>query len=98
MALKHESFREKIEFITVEDNEHSLKLADKLLEGATLCLDFTNCPKDQSQRVLDFLSGVNYATDGYVRPVATNKNIFIFALKESFKDPEIKEFLNKFSR
>ena len=95
MAQKGESIRNKIDFIKVEDDTHTFKLADKLMEGGILCLDFNDCPKEQSERVLDFLAGVNYATDGLVKPM--KKNIFLFALKEHYRDPEIKEFISKFS-
>ena len=90
------SIRDKISFIKIEDNSNTFKYADKLMEGETLCIDFNDCPKEQADGVLNFLSGVNYATDGKVTTIS--KNIFLFALKEQYKDPDIKNFIAKYAK
>ena len=90
------SIRDKISFIKIEDDSNSLKYADKLMKGEILCIDFNDCPKEQAEGVLNFLSGVNYATDGKVTKIS--KNVFLFAIKEQYKDPDIKNFIAKYSK
>ena len=85
-----------IKFSKVEDDSNTLKYADQMLEGIPLCLDFNDCPKDQGDKVLYFLSGVNYSVDGYVKPLG--KNIFLFALKEHYKNPSLKAFIQKYGK
>ncbi len=96
MARNDGSIMELVQFVKVENDSVATKLADKLMMGEVLCLDFTSCPIEEGKTVLHFLSGVNYATDGMVKPI--QKNIFLFGLKEHFKDPRVKDFINQYSR
>jgi len=84
----------QIVFKKVEDDIHTLDYADVLLSGRPLCLDFTDCPQNQANQMLAFLSGVNYATDGDYK-LLKNK-IFIFALKEHFREQALKEFIKQY--
>ncbi len=93
---KDDNIMKIMKFSKVEDDSNTLKFANLMLEGTPLCLDFNDCPKDQGDKVLYFLSGVNYSVDGYVKPLS--KNIFIFALKEHYKDPELKAFIQKYGK
>ncbi len=94
--MKNNDIISKITFFKVEDDTQTFKLANKLLNGDILCLDFNSCPVNQAERVLDFLAGVNYATDGYVSTLS--KNIYLFAIKEDYKDPDLKKFISDYSK
>ena len=89
-----ESIKDKIKFYKVEDGEKTLFYSDLLMEGIPLCLDFRDCPEADAQKVLYFLQGVNYATDGY--PTVMKKGVFLFATKKDLRDPEVKEFIKDF--
>ena len=92
---KKESLMNDMKFISVEDDLKALEYADLLLEGYPVCFDFENCPITQAQTVVTFLSGVNYATDGMYKRI--KQKVYLFGLKEHFKDPDIKRFIEKYS-
>lgn len=46
-------------------------IADELLKRHTVVLNLENTEKNISRRILDFLSGVAYAQNGKIKPVAT---------------------------
>ena len=46
------------------------KIADHLIEGCTVVLNTELLDKPTCRRMLDFLNGVTYTTDGFINPVA----------------------------
>lgn len=85
---------DKVEFYRVEDNGNALKLADKLLFGIPLCLDFRDCPRDDANEVITFLSGVIYSLDGSAKKI--QGDIFLFARKIDYRDGSLKEFIDRY--
>ena len=51
------------------------KIADFLIEGCTVVLNTELLDKPTCRRMLDFLNGVTYTTDGYINAVAVNTYI-----------------------
>ena len=51
------------------------KIADFLIEGCTVVLNTELLDKPTCRRMLDFLNGVTYTTDGYINSVAVNTYI-----------------------
>ena len=51
--------------------EETRAIADELLKRHTVVLNLENTEKNISRRILDFLSGVAYAQNGKIKPVAT---------------------------
>jgi FtsZ-interacting cell division protein YlmF len=47
-------------------------IADYLLDGCTVFLDTENMDPDECMRMLDFLNGVTYTTEGYIKQVGKN--------------------------
>ena len=45
------------------------KIADYILDGYTVFLNTENIAPDECMRMLDFLNGVTYTIEGYIRPV-----------------------------
>ncbi len=89
-----DSIKDKIKFYKVEDGEKTLTYADLLMQGIPLCLDFRDCPEKEADKVLYFLQGVNYATDGY--PTVMKKGVFLFATKKDLKDKDVQEFISEY--
>jgi len=89
------NLRDQIQFYNVTDNTNTLKYANKLLQGQILCLNFNDCDIEQAKEALHFLCGVNYATDGLVKTLKAN--IYLFALKEHYRDQSIKKFIQEYS-
>ena len=48
------------------------KIADHLIEGCTVVLNTELLDMPTCRRMLDFLNGVTYTTDGFINPVAAN--------------------------
>lgn len=48
------------------------KIADHLIEGCTVVLNTELLDPPTCRRMLDFLNGVTYTTDGFINPVAVN--------------------------
>ena len=53
-----------------EQYEEAAAIADHLRERRTVVLNLEKTPKDIARRLLDFLSGVAYANEGRIKPVA----------------------------
>ena len=92
--MANENIKDKIKFYKVEDGDKTLFYADLLMQGFPLCLDFRDCPEEDAQKVLYFLQGVNYATDGF--PTLMKKGVFLFATKKDLKDRDVINFIKEY--
>ncbi len=52
--------------------EEARNIADELLKRHTVVLNLEKADKEVSRRIVDFLSGVAYANNGKLKPIATN--------------------------
>ena len=52
--------------------EETRNIADELLQRHTVVLNLEKADKDASRRIVDFLSGVAYANNGRLKPIASN--------------------------
>lgn len=62
-------------FKPVSFNNDAVSIADELMKSHTVLLNFEETPRDESKRVVDFISGCAYVSGGKVQRIA--KNIFI---------------------
>ena len=65
----------KFKLVRPESFEEVSKIADHLIDGCTVVLNTENIDNDTCMRMLDFLNGVTYTTDGYINAVAKNTYI-----------------------
>ena len=65
----------KFKLVKPADFEEVSKIADHLIEGCTVVLNTELLDKPTCRRMLDFLNGVTYTTDGYINAVALNTYI-----------------------
>lgn len=68
--------RLKVIFFKPESfNSDAVNIADHLMKSYTVLLNFEETPRDESKRIVDFLSGSAYVSGGKVQRIA--RNIFI---------------------
>ena len=62
----------ELKVIRPESYEEVRTVADNLIAGCTVVLNVEALDKHVIFRMLDFLNGVTYTTDGYIKSVAAN--------------------------
>jgi len=94
MRKKNKKAFDRIEFVMLEPDMDVFKLADKLLKGVPLILNFENQNDIESNKVITFISGVTYAIDGEIEVI--KEKIFLFATKKDYKDGSLRKFVNEY--
>ena len=69
---KEEAQEAHLKVIRPESYEEVSSVADSLLEGCTVVLNTEAVDRASMIRMLDFLNGVTYCTDGEIRKVAAS--------------------------
>ncbi len=59
-------------FKPVSFGEETRDIADELLKRRTVVLNLEKADKESARRIVDFLSGVAYANNGKLKPIASN--------------------------
>ena len=67
----------QVVLVKPERYEDVTSIADHLNDGKTVVLNLESADRDVSRRIVDFLSGVAYATGGNMRKVAKNTFIIV---------------------
>ena len=93
MAKNKKAF-DRIDFIMMDDNLDVFKLANKLLKGTPLMLNYENYNIIEANKVITFLSGVTYAIDGEIEMI--QEKIFLFATKKDYKDGSLRKFVKEY--
>jgi cell division inhibitor SepF len=93
MAKNKKAFN-RIDFIMMDDNLDVFKLANKLLKGVPLIVNFEDYNQIEANKVITFLSGVTYAIDGEIEMI--QDKIFLFATKQDYKDGSLRKFVNEY--
>jgi len=85
---------DRVEFITMERRVDVMKLANKLLTGVPLIVNYETYDPIEANKVITFLSGVIYAIDGEIEVI--QPTIFLFATKIDYKDGSLRKFVNEY--
>ena len=93
MAKKKKAV-DRIDFVMMNPEIDVFKLANKLLKGIPLMVNFEEFNLIESNRVITFLSGVVYAIDGEIEMI--QDRIFLFATKKDYKDGSLRKFVNDY--
>lgn len=93
MAKKKKAI-DKAKFIYMEKDVDGFKLADFLMQGIPLIVNFEDYDDIESNKVITFLSGVTYAIDGTIELI--QPQIFLFATKEDYKDGSLRKFVKEY--
>lgn len=81
------------EKLNTDDDHYLTNLADQMIAGSPLILNFDMLDVDQANKVIAFFSGVVYALTGEI--VHIQEKVFLFANKDVYKDGTIEEFLKE---
>lgn len=89
-----EDSREQIEFLKLENVAQAQELADKILAGKPLVINFEDVDVLEANQVIAFLSGVVYVVGG--ANLQMQKKVFLFTKPENLEDGSIMEFYNQY--
>jgi cell division inhibitor SepF len=81
------------EKLTSDDDKFLTALADQMIAGQPLILNFEPLDIDQANKVIAFLSGVVYAIQGEI--VNVQEKVFMFAAKDVYEDGSMEDFLKE---
>lgn len=93
MAKVKKAF-DRVEFIVMEKDLDILKIADKMLYGTPIIMNFEEFNEVEANKVITFLSGVTYAIDGEIEMI--QEKIFLFASKQDYKDGSLRKFVKEY--
>ncbi len=79
------------EKLSSDDDPYLTHLADQMMDGSPLILNFEPLDVDQANKVIAFFSGIAYATKGEI--VHIQEKVFMFANKNVYLDGSMEEFL-----
>ena len=83
---------DNIKFVVINENsdEKLFDACDALLTGHPLLLKFENLQLSDANRMLAFISGVVYATEGKIFKVESH--LFLLGRKEEFEDGSLYQY------
>lgn len=93
MAKTKKAF-ERVEFIVMDKELDIMKIADQLIYGTPVIINFEDYNDIESNKVITFLSGVTYAIDGEIEQI--QQKIFLFASKDDYKDGSLRKFVKEY--
>lgn len=85
---------DRVEFVVMDKHVDVMKLANKLLKGVPLIVNYEDYNPIEANKVITFLSGVIYALDGEIEVI--QPTIFLFATKDDFKDGSLRKFVQEY--
>ncbi len=74
-----------------DDDAYLTGLADQMMNGHPLILNFDTLDIDQANKVIAFLSGIIYAIKGEI--VNVQEKVFMFAKGDVYEDGSMEDFL-----
>ena len=95
MAKKQTAF-DRVEFVMMDKDIDVLKLANQLLYGTPLIVNFETFNDVEANKVITFLSGVTFAIDGEIEQI--QDKIFLFATKADYKDGSLRKFVKEYKQ
>ena len=91
---KNKKAIDRVEFVVMEKQVDVMKLANKLLKGVPLIVNYEDYDPIEANKVITFLSGVIYALDGEIEVIQST--IFLFATKTDYKDGSLRKFVQDY--
>jgi len=77
-----------------DEDKYLTSLAQKMMDGFPLILNFNDLDIDQANKVIAFLSGVIFAISGEI--IGVQEKVFMFATSDVYDDGSMDEFLKDF--
>ena len=85
---------DRVEFVVMERQVDVMKLANKLLKGVPLIINYEDYNDIEANKVITFLSGVIYAIDGEIEVI--QPTVFLFATKDDYTDGSLRKFVKEY--
>ena len=86
--------RQRIIMDQIDDNDQkAAEYVKRLKSGDPLVINFDNLEPMAANKLLAFFTGAAYALDG--KTVKINEKTYLFALKSSFMDGSLQQFLDE---
>jgi|SRR5690554_5834203 len=79
------------EDLDTDEDDYIVSLANEVINGNPLVINFEKLDVDEANKVIAFLSGVIFAVGGKIERI--NSRIFLFARTQEFKDGTLKQFV-----
>lgn len=79
------------EDLDTDEDEYIVSLANEVINGNPLVINFEKLDVDEANKVIAFLSGVIFAVGGKIERIKSR--IFLFARMQEFKDGTLKQFI-----
>lgn len=93
---KNKTAFDRVEFVMMDKDIDVLKLANQLLYGTPLIVNFESFNEVEANKVITFLSGVTFAIDGEIEEIQAK--IFLFATKADYKDGSLRKFVKDYKQ
>lgn len=81
------------EKLTSDEDQYLTGLADQMISGKPLIINFEPLDIDQANKAIAFFSGVTYALEGEI--VNVQEKVFMFATKDVYDDGTMEDFLKE---
>jgi cell division inhibitor SepF len=81
------------EKLASDDDKHLTSLADQLISGYPLIINFDSLDIDQANKAIAFFSGVVYAISGEI--INIQEKVFMFATQDVYQDGSVEDFLKE---
>ncbi len=85
---------DRVKFIKMSTEIDVMKIADQLMIGTPVIMNFEEFNDIESNKIITFLSGVTYAIDGEIEQI--QPQIFLFATKQDYKDGSLRKFVKEY--
>jgi cell division inhibitor SepF len=79
--------------LDTDDDQYLTSLADQMMLGKPLILNFGQLDIDQANKAIAFFSGVTYALSGEI--VIVQEKVFMFATNDCYDDGTMEDFLKE---
>ena len=86
--------RDLLEFVKVTSPNQAIPLADQVIDGTPLVVNFEELAVSEANQMIAFLSGVVYSING--TNLQVQPKVFLFTADENLKDGTIMEFYQEY--
>ncbi len=89
-----ETARDSVDFIKMTPEIKAQELADKIIKGIPMVINFEDVDVSLANQIIAFLSGITYILEGI--NLQMQKKVFLFSKSENLEDGSIMDFYNQY--
>lgn len=94
MFFRRKKAIDRVIFTKMNEETDVYDLANGLLKGKPIVVNFEEYNAIEANKIITFLSGVTYAIDGEIEVI--QRFIFLFATKDDYKDGSLRKFVEEY--